>query len=181
MMFGLAARAYPVDIGMISNSSGAAVPTPKLPFRLPVDGYVLALLATVVVAAILPARGVGAEVMGYVTYLAVALLFFPLRRPAVAAGDPRRGDALAAAGASVPHHLPAVPDHWPGTGGDLPALARDTLSIGLLFVAVLPSTVQSSIAFTSIARGKRAGGTVQRLDLQSGGDRHHPGAGGAAC
>ena len=49
---------------------------PRLPFRLPVDGYVLALIATVVIAAIIPARGIGAEAMGYITYLAVALLFF---------------------------------------------------------------------------------------------------------
>ena len=126
---------------------------PKLPFRLPVDGYVLALLATVVVAAIIPARGIGAEAMGYITYLAVALLFFLY------------GARLS------PQAILAGVMHWrlqglvflttyllfPLIGLGLAAIFRpwlgDTLSLGLLFVAVLPSTVQSSIAFTSIARG----------------------------
>ena len=44
--------------------------------RLPIDWYLVALLATVGVAAIIPARGTGATAMGYVTYGAVALLFF---------------------------------------------------------------------------------------------------------
>ena len=48
----------------------------KILSKLPVDTYVLLLLLTVAIAAILPARGVGADAMGYVVYLAVALLFF---------------------------------------------------------------------------------------------------------
>jgi sodium/bile acid cotransporter 7 len=44
--------------------------------RLPIDWYLVALLATVGIAALIPARGIGATVMGYATYGAVALLFF---------------------------------------------------------------------------------------------------------
>ena len=126
---------------------------PKLPFRLPVDGYVLALMATVAVAAILPARGDGAVAMGYATYLAVALLFFLY------------GARLS------PQAILAGIMHWrlqglvflvtfavfPILGLAITALVRPwlapELAFGLMFVAVLPSTVQSSIAFTSIARG----------------------------
>ena len=44
--------------------------------RLPIDLYLVALIATVVLAALLPARGAGAEMVGHATYGAVALLFF---------------------------------------------------------------------------------------------------------
>ena len=37
---------------------------------------------------------------------------------------------------------------------------------GLLFLCLVPSTVQSSIAFTSIARGPRLGGHRQRIVVQ---------------
>ena len=121
--------------------------------RLPIDWYLVALLATVGIAALIPARGIGATVMGYATYGAVALLFFLY------------GARLA------PQAILAGVMHWrlqglvflstfavfPIVGLILVAVFRpwlgETLSLGLLFVAVLPSTVQSSIAFTSIARG----------------------------
>jgi sodium/bile acid cotransporter 7 len=121
--------------------------------KLPVDGYVLALIATVVIAAIVPARGAGAEVMSIVTYLAVALLFFLY------------GARLA------PQAILAGIMHWrlqglvflttfaifPILGLVITFVFRPWLTpdlvLGLMFVAVLPSTVQSSIAFTSIARG----------------------------
>jgi len=121
--------------------------------RLAIDWYLVALVATVILAAILPARGSGAVAMDYVTYLAVALLFFLY------------GARLA------PKAILAGIMHWrlqglvilstflvfPVIGLILVAVFRpwlgDTLSIGLMFLSVLPSTVQSSIAFTSIARG----------------------------
>ncbi len=121
--------------------------------RLVIDWYLVALVGTVILAAILPARGSGAVAMDYVTYLAVALLFFLY------------GARLA------PKAILAGIMHWrlqglvilstflvfPIIGLILVAVFRpwlgDTLSIGLMFLSVLPSTVQSSIAFTSIARG----------------------------
>jgi sodium/bile acid cotransporter 7 len=126
---------------------------PKLPFKLPIDGYVLALIATVIVAAIIPARGWGADAMGYVTYLAVALLFFlygaRLSTQAIVAGVMHwRLQGLVFIVTFVV---------FPVLGLIIVALSKPWLSpdlaTGLMFVAVLPSTVQSSIAFTSIARG----------------------------
>ncbi|HVW93796.1 MAG TPA: bile acid:sodium symporter family protein [Devosia sp.] len=126
---------------------------PTLPFKLPVDGYVLALLATVIVAAIIPARGWGAEAMGYATYLAVALLFFlygaRLSTQAILAGIMHwrlQGLVFLVTFAVFP--ILGLVIVWLAR----PWLSPD-LATGLMFVAVLPSTVQSSIAFTSIARG----------------------------
>ena len=121
--------------------------------RLAIDWYLVALVATMILAAIVPARGSGAVAMQYVTHLAVALLFFLY------------GARLA------PKAILAGIMHWrlqglvvlstflvfPVIGLILVAAFRpwlgDTLSIGLMFLSVLPSTVQSSIAFTSIAGG----------------------------
>jgi len=121
--------------------------------RLPIDWYLVALLATVGVAAIIPARGTGATAMGYVTYGAVALLFFlygaRLAPQAILAGimDWRLQGLVFLSTFAV----------FPIVGFILVAIFRpwlgETLALGLLFVAVLPSTVQSSIAFTSIAHG----------------------------
>src|SRR4051794_5343072 len=44
--------------------------------RLRIDPYILALLATVGLAAVLPARGVAATGLGHVTTFAIGLLFF---------------------------------------------------------------------------------------------------------
>ncbi len=125
----------------------------KLLSRLPVDGYVLALMATVIVAAFIPARGASAQIMGYVTYLAVALLFFlygaRLSPQAILAGIMHwRLQGLVFAATFM---------LFPLVGLGIVALSRPwlapNLAFGLMFIALLPSTVQSSIAFTSIARG----------------------------
>src|SRR5215469_13667066 len=54
------------------------------------DGFTIALIATVVLASILPCHGVGATVFGWITMLAIALLFFmhgaKLSREAIIAG-----------------------------------------------------------------------------------------------
>ena len=44
--------------------------------RLPIDGFLVALVVTVILAAILPARGAAAPLAGYAVTAAVALLFF---------------------------------------------------------------------------------------------------------
>lgn len=125
----------------------------KILSKLPIDTYVLLLIATVLVAAVLPARGVGADAMGYVVYLAVALLFFlygaRLSPQAILAGIMHwRLQGLVFLATFV---------LFPIIGLIITAIFRPWLSpdlaLGLMFVAVLPSTVQSSIAFTSIARG----------------------------
>jgi solute carrier family 10 (sodium/bile acid cotransporter), member 7 len=121
--------------------------------RLRIDPYLLALIGTVGVAAVAPAHGIGAPIMDHVVFSAVALLFFlygaRLSRQAIAAGIAHwRLQSLVLASTFV---------LFPVIGLALTALMRPflapELSLGLMFICVLPSTVQSSIAFTSIARG----------------------------
>ncbi|WP_328320891.1 bile acid:sodium symporter family protein [Streptomyces sp. NBC_00388] len=126
---------------------------PQLPSWLPIDPYILALIGTVAVAALLPARGAAADVAGGVSTGAVALLFFLY--------GARLSTAEAVEG--VKHwrlHLTvlvctfvAFPLLGLAARGLVPYVLTPQLSNGLLFLCLVPSTIQSSIAFTSIARG----------------------------
>lgn len=126
---------------------------PHLPARLPVDPYVLALLGTVGLAALLPARGQAATVADGAATAAVALLFFlyGARLSTREALDGLRHWRL---------HLTVLvctfllfPLLGLAARGLVPTLLTPPLYSGLLFLCLVPSTIQSSIAFTSIARG----------------------------
>ena len=117
------------------------------------DGFVLALLATVAVASVLPCRGAAASVFGWLTIAAIALLFFMhgVRLPR---------EAIVRGFAHWRLHLVILASTFllfPVLGLALaklfPGLLPSDLWLGVLFVCALPSTVQSSIAFTSIAKG----------------------------
>jgi solute carrier family 10 (sodium/bile acid cotransporter), member 7 len=120
------------------------------------DNFTLAIVAAVIVASILPAVGVAGEILRYVTIVAIALLFFlhgaRLSREAALAGALHwRLHLLVLAATFVLFPiLGLVLRH--ALGPILP----DSLLVGLLFLCLLPSTVQSSIAFTSIAHGNVA-------------------------
>ncbi|MFF5449209.1 bile acid:sodium symporter family protein [Streptomyces sp. NPDC012888] len=129
------------------------MPRLRLPSRLPLDPYILALLATVGFAALLPARGAAAGVAGGAATGAVALLFllYGARLSTREALDGLRHWRL---------HLTVLTCTFlvfPALGLAAGALVPDVLTAplysGLLFLCLVPSTVQSSIAFTSIARG----------------------------
>jgi solute carrier family 10 (sodium/bile acid cotransporter), member 7 len=118
-----------------------------------VDRYLLLLIATVAIAALLPARGVFAGIADGAVTVAVAVLFLlygaRLAPEAIWAGLTHwRLQALVFASTFV---------LFPLIGIAVAAATRSVLPApavtGLLFLALLPSTVQSSIAFTSIARG----------------------------
>lgn len=121
--------------------------------RLRIDAYILAIVAMVVIAAILPARGMGKDVLDIVVHAAIALLFFiygaRISRQAIWTGILHwRLQSLVFATTFVV---------FPLIGLAIAKLADghldDGLVTGVMFVSLLPSTVQSSIAFTSIARG----------------------------
>ncbi|MFI0226661.1 bile acid:sodium symporter family protein [Streptomyces lydicus] len=131
-------------------------PLLKLPSWVPVDGYLLALAGTVALAALLPARGPAATVAGGASTGAVALLFFlyGARLSTREALDGLRHWRL---------HLTVLactfavfPVLGLAAGVLVPYVLPPTLYTGLLFLCLVPSTVQSSIAFTSIARGNVA-------------------------
>ncbi|WPP03141.1 bile acid:sodium symporter family protein [Methylocella tundrae] len=125
----------------------------KILSRFGIDPYLLMLIGTVALAAAIPARGIGAEAMHYAVYGVVALLFFlygaRLSPEAVAEGLMHwRLQSLVFSSTFI---------LFPLIGLAVVAVARPwlpaDLAIGLMYVCVLPSTIQSSIAFTSIARG----------------------------
>ncbi|UQZ88253.1 bile acid:sodium symporter [Deltaproteobacteria bacterium Smac51] len=120
------------------------------------DRFTLALIGTVILAAVLPVHDRGYEIASIASKVVVAFLFF------------LHGVKLS------PQSLWAGLTHWklhlvilgctfvmfPILGlllkPVLTALVGQTLYLGMLFICVLPSTVQSSIAFTSLARGNVA-------------------------
>ncbi|CAM5584757.1 bile acid:sodium symporter family protein [Streptomyces viridochromogenes] len=123
------------------------------PRWMPIDPYILLLLGTVGIAALLPARGAAADVASGASTAAIAFLFF-----------------LYGARLSTREALDGL-KHWrlhvtvlvctfavfPLLGlaarGLVPVILTDPLYQGLLFLTLVPSTIQSSIAFTSMARG----------------------------
>ena len=124
--------------------------------RLRIDPYIVALLATVAVASLLPARGVVATGFDYTTTIAIGFLFFlyGARLSTKQAIDGFRHWRLhSVVFASTFLLFPLL-----GVAATLlvPGVLTPELYAGLMFLCCLPSTVQSSIAFTSIARGNVA-------------------------
>lgn len=128
--------------------------------RIPVDRFLLAIIAAAVLASVFPATGVWVDVLDVATTVAIALLFF-----------------LYGARLSPSETLAGL-RHWrlhltilgftylvfPLVGLAVLAatgpLVGPGLGAGLLYLTLVPSTVQSSIAFTSIAKGNVAGAVV---------------------
>ncbi|MFG2549953.1 bile acid:sodium symporter family protein [Streptomyces sp. NPDC048581] len=120
---------------------------------MPIDPYILLLLGTVGLAALFPARGTASDVASGASTAAIAFLFF-----------------LYGARLSTREALDGL-KHWrlhvtvlactfvmfPLLGlaarGLVPVFLTHPLYQGLLFLTLVPSTIQSSIAFTSMARG----------------------------
>ena len=124
----------------------------KRPRFLP-DNFTLILIALVVFASVLPVRGQAAVVGDLLTNLAIALLFFlhgaKLSTQAVIAGMTHwRLHGLVFACTFL---------LFPALGLALRPLLEPLIGpelyIGMLFLCALPATVQSAIAFTSMARG----------------------------
>ncbi|ETF00363.1 membrane protein [Advenella kashmirensis W13003] len=120
---------------------------------LKIDRFTLLLIIAVIIASVLPAHGRGMPVAELVTNLAIALLFFlhgsRLSRQAIIAGATHWRLHLVIFSCTF--------ILFPLLGELLrpvlePMLTPD-LYKGVLYLCVLPATVQSAIAFTSIARG----------------------------
>jgi sodium/bile acid cotransporter 7 len=126
---------------------------PRLSLPFSIDWFIVGLITAVILATFLPCRGEGAVVFGFVTNAAIALLFFlhgaKLSRQAIFDGIGNwrlHMTVLASSFVMFPLvglALRAGLGHW---------ISAPMLD-GLLFLCLLPSTVQSSIAFTSIAHG----------------------------
>jgi len=120
------------------------------------DPFILALLSTVALATVLPANGAAATQVGHAATATVVLLFFlhGVRLP--------RENLIAAVAHWRLHLLILVTTFalFPLFGAALsklaPGLLPAQLWAGVLFLCALPSTVQASIAYTSMARGNVA-------------------------
>jgi len=131
----------------------SAVAAGGLLSRVKVDRYLLLILLMVVVASVAPARGDAAQAAGWITKAAIALVFFlhgaRLSREAVIGGLVHwrlHLVVLATTFAIFPLlclGLAALPA-W---------ITPPALAGGIVFLGCLPSTIQSSISFTVIARG----------------------------
>jgi sodium/bile acid cotransporter 7 len=124
----------------------------KRPALLP-DNFTLLLVATVTLASLLPAQGAVSAFFDSVTTFAIGLLFFlhgaKLSRDAIRAGITHwRLHLLVFACTFALFPLLGV-----ALKPLLQPLVTPTLYTGVLFLCVLPATVQSAIAFTSMARG----------------------------
>lgn len=121
-----------------------------------VDSFILTLIGVVLLATFLPATGVGYEIASVASKAVVAFMFF------------LHGVKI------TPKNLLAGLTNWRLQAAIListfvifpilgflfkpvfMAIVNESLFQGLLFICVLPSTVQSSITFTSMARGNVA-------------------------
>jgi sodium/bile acid cotransporter 7 len=124
--------------------------------RLAPDTFTLWLLGTIALASLLPCSGPTAVALGKITSFAIGLLFFlhgaKLSREAMVDGLTHwRLHLLVLASTFVMFPLLGlVMKPLSGT------VLQPDLYVGILFLCTLPSTVQSSIAFTSVARGNVA-------------------------
>lgn len=121
--------------------------------RQAIDPYILLMFATVALAALVPAQGRGAVIAGGLADAGIVFLFF-LYGTRLSPQDALRG---------LMHwrlHLAILfctfvlfPLLGLGVQAAVSSVLPAVLIAGILFVCLLPSTVQSSIAFTSIAGG----------------------------
>lgn len=124
--------------------------------RLLPDNFTLALLGAVAIATLLPARGQGVVVFEWITNLAIGLLFFMH-------GAKLSGSAILAGMGHWRLHLLVFSCTFvlfPLLGLALRPLLTPMIGaelyLGMLYLCALPATVQSAIAFTSLARGNVA-------------------------
>jgi sodium/bile acid cotransporter 7 len=118
-----------------------------------IDKFLAAILLTVALATVMPVRGEAATAFGWLTEAAIALLFFMhgaklSSREALVGARHWRLHTMVFLSTFVLFPLLGVSARWLA-----PGLLPDTLWAGVILLAALPSTVQSSIAFTSVAGG----------------------------
>ena len=128
--------------------------------RIPVDRFLLAIVGAAVLASFLPATGIWVAVLDGATTAAIAALFF-LYGARLSPSETLAGLKHWRLHATILSFTYVL---FPLIGLAVVALTSSVLSpglqAGLLYLTLVPSTVQSSIAFTSIAKGNVAGAVV---------------------
>ncbi len=118
------------------------------------DPFLIALMGTMALASLLPARGPFAGAVEIAADIGIVLLFF-------LHGAKLSREALWDGVRNVKLHIAVLAFTYVvfpllGLGLSSLPLGLGPLAVGLLFLTLLPSTVQSSIAFTAVARGNVA-------------------------
>ncbi len=128
--------------------------------RLLPDRFILLLMCTLIVATLVPATGTALTAIGWLSNTAIFTLFFlhgaRLAPQAVVDGAKRWRLQAAILGFGY-LGFPAV---MLGVSALLHGQLAPSLLLGLIFLGVLPTTVQSSIAYTSMARGNVAASVI---------------------
>ena len=128
--------------------------------KLRIDGFILGLFAAMAIGFLLPARGEAGAMVESATKVAIAVLFllYGTRLEPCEALEGLKHWRLHITVLAATYVL------FPLLGLAMrilvPTVLTDDLYAGMLFLCLLPSTVQSSIAFTSIARGNVAAAVV---------------------
>lgn len=134
--------------------------------RLLPDRFILWLLAAVAVATLLPACGPIAPILDWTATALIVLLFFlhgaRLPREAMLRGLGHWRLHLAILATT----FLLFPLAGFGLSARFPDLFSAEIWAGILFLSALPSTVQSSIAYTSLARGNVAGAVAAAAGSQ---------------
>lgn len=132
----------------------------KIPALARLDPFLVGILATVAVAALLPADGPVLEGFGWAAKTAIGLLFFlyGVRLSTGEALDGLRHWRLHLA--ILATTFVVFPLLGLAAKALVPTILTDPLYLGVLYVCLLPSTVQSSVALVSVARGNIPGAIV---------------------
>ena len=123
------------------------------------DPLIVLIILAVIIAIIAPARGNFADIFGQLTNVAIALLFF-LYGARLSTQEALNGlkhwrlHLTILAFTFVVYLLIGIALR------PLTAVISHDMYLGILFLTLVPSTVQSSVAFTSIAKGNVAGAIV---------------------
>ena len=124
--------------------------------KMKIDRFLMLLIGVIVLASVLPVEGEVKVGFEYLTTAAIALLFFmhgaKLSREAIKQGMGHwRLHLLVFASTFVLFPLLGLALHFL-----VPSWMSLTVYMGFLYLCALPATVQSAIAFTSLARGNVA-------------------------
>ena len=128
--------------------------------RIFADRFVLLLLATIVLASVLPVRGQAAETASLISMAAIFLLFFlnGVRLPRDEVLHGARNWRLQ--GAIFLFVFGVMPMVGLGLSHMFDNILPATLALGLLFAGILPSTIQSAAAYSALAKGNVAASVV---------------------
>lgn len=132
----------------------------KIPLLGRLDPFLLAILTTVAIAALLPAQGVALDTVAWAAKIAIGLLFFLYgarlsTQEAIEGLKHWRLHATILATTFVVFPLLGL-----AAKVLVPSVLTDPLYLGVLYLCLLPSTVQSAIALVSVARGNIPGSVV---------------------